>query len=361
MATTKKKKTAIQQLKLVPDTIERGEFRIVAVADLPTDPPDLAFLNSVRDFGVIQPVILTEGPQGIKVAAGRNRIKAARPIGTTELGAVVFQEGWVSTESLTLIENRHRRNNPLADMLAIETLLRAGNDEAKISAQLNISIATIKARLRLRDLLPEIGQALRDGKLFIGVAEQIAALGAAQQRELLPALAKNGKLTAADVKVVQSAQAANVTASLPEEVFGDPNQQPVAAPPPTLPAAKSDGEIIGELAGHGWKVKQGKGIFEATHKLIGYSAAADYPTLLANVERAARQWEAYSGFKDWQAEQDRRKLMDWTSLAGELVDRLAAVIPSERADLVATLEGLASLLAIPSNAAPVNGVEHATV
>src|SRR5262249_58588201 len=137
------------------------------------DPPDQSSLNSARDFGISQPIILTEGPSGIKVAAGRNRIKAARLIGIVELGAVVFSEGWVSTESLTLIENRHRRQNPLADMLAIEALLKAGNDEAKITQQLSIGAATIKARLRLRNLLPEVAKALRDGKIFVGIAEQI--------------------------------------------------------------------------------------------------------------------------------------------------------------------------------------------
>ena len=366
MATKKQPKKQIQQLKLVPDTIERGVFRIVQVADLPKDlpgdPPDQAFLNSVRDFGIIQPIILTEGSQGVKVAAGRNRIKAARLIGIAELGAVVFQEGWVSTESLTLIENRHRRQNPLADMLAIEALLKAGNDEAKIAAQLSISAATIKARLRLRNLVPEIGQALRDGKLFVGVAEQIAKMSQAQQKELLPNLVKNDKLTAADVTAVQSATAATVTASLPEEVFGDPAAQAPtpapAAPPP--PAARTDEQITADLAGRGWKIKPGKGgMIEATHKLIGFTAAPDYPTLEVNVERAERQWEAYSGFKAWQADQQRRKLMDWSDLAAELVQQLSDLVPTERVEVVAAVEGLATLLSIPANVAPVhtNGVE----
>lgn len=367
MATKKQAKKQIQQLKLVPDTIERGQFRIVQVADLPKDlpgdPPDQAFLNSVRDFGIIQPIILTEGSSGIKVAAGRNRIKAARLLGIPDLGAVVFAEGWVSTESLTLIENRHRRQNALADMLAIEALLKAGNDEAKIGQQLGISAVTIKARLRLRNLLPEIATALRDGKLFVGVAELIAALSHAQQQELLPNLKKHDKLTAADVKAVQSAQAANVTASLPGEAFAGPATQPPApqpGAPAAPPAARTEAEIHADLAGRGWKIKQGKGMLEATHKLAGFSAAPDFPTLETNVERAERQWEAYSGFKAWQEDQERRKLMDWSDLAAELVQQLSDLVPQERVEVVAAVEGLATLLAVPTNTAPVlhrNGVE----
>jgi len=43
------------------------------------------------------------------------------------------------------------------------------------------------------------------------------------------------------------------------------------------------------------------------------------------VERTERQWEAYSGFKDWQADQERRKLLSWEDLAAELVQELSSL------------------------------------
>src|SRR6266536_3723718 len=164
---TKAKKT-VQQLKLVPDTIEQGVLRSVTLDQLPKqlpgDPPSQPFINTVRDFGVIQPIILIEGSQGFTVCGGRNRIKASRLLGLTEIQAIVYPDGWVSPSSLALIENAHRRQNALSDLLAITDLAASGYDDEAISTQLGISKRTIKARLRLRNLAPELAQALNEGK-----------------------------------------------------------------------------------------------------------------------------------------------------------------------------------------------------
>ncbi len=337
------------QLKLVPDTVERGEFRIVNVADMPAslpgDPPDKAFLDSVRDFGIIQPIILTEGPAGIRVAAGRNRIRAARMIGIAQLGAVVFPEGWVSTESLTLIENRHRRQNGMADMLAIEALLRSGKDEATIAANLGISQATIKGRMRLRDLVPVLATALDAGKLFVTLALMICPMKAEHQNELAATYTKNGKLTLADVNAVQAKirEAKAIAAAK----TGTPTA-PVLAAVAVAQVASVDAQITAALSAKGWKIKVPTGkatLIEATHKIIGYTAATDYIKLAQNVENAERQWETYNSVKDWRQEKARQEQMDWPDRAAELVQLLSDLIPADRTGLIAAVEGLEQLLA----------------
>lgn len=336
----------------MPDTIEQGVLRSVTLDQLPKqlpgDPPSQPFINTVRDFGVIQPIILIEGSQGFTICGGRNRIKASRLLGLTEIPAIVYPAGWVSPSSLALIENAHRRQNALSDLLAITDLAASGYDDEAISTQLGISKSTIKARLRLRNLAPELAQALNEGKMFVSVAEEICVMSPAQQQDLVATYKKNGKITPADVKAIQAVQAAAATAALPEEVFADPNSQPAAAAPP--PVTRLDEEIAADLVGRGWKIKapaKGGSLIEATHKIIGFTAAADYPTLEANVERTERQWEAYSGFKDWQADQERRKLLSWEDLAAELVQELSNLVPQDAAGITAAVEGLATLLAVP--------------
>lgn len=317
--------------------------------DLPGDPPDQSFLNSVRDFGIIQPIIMTEGPQGVKVAAGRRRIKAARLIGIGELGAVVFQEGWVSPESLTLIENRHRQQNALADLLAIEALIKAGNDEEKIAANLGVSKVTIKGRLRLRQLLPDLAKAMGDGKIFVSVAEKICTLPPEQQQEILEAYKKNGKVTLADIGAAQARAAAAKKAAAPVQATSPAvaaTAPAASAPAPTAAAQRLEEEIIADLAGRGWKLKKGAKLIEATHKMYGFCAGADYPTLEQNVTRAESQWTVYNGLKAFQEEQERRKLLTWQELASELVEQLADLVPSEEAGITAAVEGLATLLGI---------------
>ena len=356
MTTTPKSKSkgkkTVQQLKLVPDTIEQGVLRSVMLDQLPKqlpgDPPVQAFINTVRDFGVIQPIILIEGSQGFTVCGGRNRIRASRLLGLTEIPAIVYPAGWVSPSSLALIENAHRRQNALSDLLAITELAASGYDDEAISTQLGISKGTLKARLRLRNLVPELAQALNEGKMFVTVAEEICVMSPSQQQDLVAVYKKNGKITAANVKAAQAVQAATVTAALPEEVFADPNSAPVAAAP--APRQRLDEEIAADLIARGWKIKapaKGGALIEANHKIIGFTAAADYPTLEANVEHTERQWEAYSGFKAWQEDQERRKLLTWEDLAAELVQQLSDLVPTEEAGITAAVEGLATLLAVP--------------
>jgi len=344
------------QLKLVPDTVERGEFRIVNVADMPAtlpgDPPDKAFLDSVRDFGIIQPIILTEGPTGIRVAAGRNRIKAARLIGIATLGAVVFPEGWVSTESLTLIENRHRRQNGLADMLAIEALLKSGKDAATISANLGVSQATIKGRMRLRELAPVLATALDQGKLFVTLALMICPMPKAAQEELAATYTKAGKLTLADVNAVQAKlRAAKAAAAA---AAGTPTA-PVLAAVAVTQAVSADAQIIAELSAKGWKVKPPTGkatLIEATHKTIGYTAATTYAQLVTNVETNEKQWETYNSVKDWRQERTRQEQMEWNDRAAELAQLLSDLVPPEEVGLMAAVEGLQQLLSNPVSALP---------
>ncbi|KPV53805.1 hypothetical protein SE17_07435, partial [Kouleothrix aurantiaca] len=119
-----------------------------------------------------------------------------------------------------------------------------------------------------------------------------------------------------------------------------------SAPAPTAAAQRLEEEIIADLAGRGWKLKKGAKLIEATHKMYGFCAGADYPTLEQNVTRAESQWTVYNGLKAFQEEQERRKLLTWQELASELVEQLADLVPSEEAGITAAVEGLATLLGI---------------
>ena len=93
------------------------------------------------------------------------------------------------------------------------------------------------------------------------------------------------------------------------------------------------------------KVPTGKAtLIEATHKTIGYTAATDYTKLAQNVETNETQWETYNSVKDWRQEKARQERMEWDERAAGLVQLLSDLIPAERLDLSAAIEGLEALL-----------------
>jgi len=217
------------QTTLLPLVHREGDVRVVALDALPEDamlrgdPPARSMIESVRALGVLHPIILIDTEHGYEIAAGRNRIKAARAAGLTTIGARVFPHGYVNAAVLTLVENEQRRANPLADLHALEQLLATGADEHAIFRATGMAAPVIRARLKLANLQPALRQALEQGAIRVSVAQDAARLGPVQQARLVERLASAGRLTAKDVIAASRAQAADVVDQLPMTLFTEPS------------------------------------------------------------------------------------------------------------------------------------------
>lgn len=195
------------------------------------EPPDRSFIESVKRVGVTVPILVedTNYPP-YHVIAGRRRIKAARAAGLTHIPAMVYPHGTI-TDVLTLIENAERSQNAVSDLESIETLIRQGADEAMIGKATGMSVATIRKRLKLANLLPAFRQQLRVGTLNVSLAQRIARLRPNEQEQLLQQQAAEtltGKIVAERFKVRKQSAAA----SLPDSMFGAPDLEDMATPQP---------------------------------------------------------------------------------------------------------------------------------
>jgi ParB family transcriptional regulator, chromosome partitioning protein len=218
----------MEQLRLIPDEPTVPEKIDVALTDLPLDsdllgdPPAPKMVESIRRFGVLQPIVLVVHAGGYQVAAGRNRIKAARAAGLQIIPAHIYAAGWTAAALLTLTENEHRRRNPAADLRAIEALLAQGASEREICAAVGMAPQALRARLRLQALIPPLRAALDAGTLRTSVAEAAARLAPDHQQQLATALATHGKLRMQDVRQAAQALAANAIRRLPDDLFATP-------------------------------------------------------------------------------------------------------------------------------------------
>lgn len=96
-----------QQLSLIPEKLVTPKARKVILTELPEDlmgpEPEPEFIESVRKFGILQPIGLVEGDP-YQVAFGRRRLRAARALELISIPALIYPQGWTPASVLTLIE-----------------------------------------------------------------------------------------------------------------------------------------------------------------------------------------------------------------------------------------------------------------
>lgn len=194
----------------------------VPLADLPPDEailggaPPAALVASVRRDGVLQPVLLVRAdPGGYWIAEGRRRIKAARAAGCAAIPAWVADGDRAFAAALGLVTHAARRDNPAAELDAIERLLALGADERQIARETGLRLATIRRRRRLGSLHAGLREALRRGALAVGAAERAATLPEAAQARLVARLDDGERLTTATVTAERRARREAAAVALP--------------------------------------------------------------------------------------------------------------------------------------------------
>lgn len=174
---------AIANMDVPVAEIERVRH-VIAPADLQ---------ESVRNYGVLQPVILidrvawSDDGVGYDLAGGRRRVDAARRVGLTEVPAIIFPAGTPRevAAAMSATENIVRSPNPMTDLEAIETLLATGATEQQVALDLHLPLATVRARLQLRTLIRELRRETASGNLPSHLATRVARLDQARQEQLL--------------------------------------------------------------------------------------------------------------------------------------------------------------------------------
>ena len=143
---------------------------------------------SIREHGVIQPLIVTPGKNGIYVLiAGERRLQAARKAGLRTVPVVIRHATDQQLLELALIENVQR-----ADLNAIEEAEAYQHLEKEfklshdaIAARVGKNRSTITNAIRLLDASSAVKQALVNGQITGGHARAMLKLSAKAQEELL--------------------------------------------------------------------------------------------------------------------------------------------------------------------------------
>ncbi|MFM2720630.1 ParB/RepB/Spo0J family partition protein [Microbacterium mcarthurae (nom. nud.)] len=144
------------------------------------DPEDLAELvHSVREFGVLQPVVVRDKGDGTyELIMGERRTRASREAGLTSIPAVVRETEDEYLLRDALLENLHRSQlNPLEEASAYQQLLEDfGITQEELATRIGRSRPQISNTIRLLKLPVPVQQRVAAGVLSAGHARAILSL-----------------------------------------------------------------------------------------------------------------------------------------------------------------------------------------
>ena len=133
---------------------------------------------SVRDQGIIQPLLVRRAGERYELIAGERRLRAARKAGLTDVPVVVREAGNGETLELALIENLQREDlNPIEEAAAYQRLQEEFDlTQEEIARRVGKSRPTVANSVRLLVLPREVQQLVASGKLPAGQARALLGL-----------------------------------------------------------------------------------------------------------------------------------------------------------------------------------------
>lgn len=185
----------VRMADIVPNKAQpRSEFDLAALEQLAA---------SIREHGVIQPLVLRPLPNGTyQIVAGERRYRASRMAGLLEVPAVVKELSDREAMELALIENLQREDlNPLEEAEGYRALLEDYEmTQEDVAKSVGKSRPVVANALRLLHLPQEVQKFLKDGSLSAGHARALCGLESPQQQIALAEKAVKSDLTVREVE-----------------------------------------------------------------------------------------------------------------------------------------------------------------
>jgi ParB family transcriptional regulator, chromosome partitioning protein len=175
---------------------------------------------SIKEVGILQPLVVRPTPGGFELIAGERRLRAAKEAGLERVPVLIRQAGEDESVELALVENLQRENlSPLETAAAYQALMDGfGLTRERLARRLGKSRTAVTNTLRLVHLPEGIQALLNDGKLSEGHARALLGL---ETEEQMARLAQ---------RVVDEKLSVRKTEELVREMLGSPGETSSAMP-----------------------------------------------------------------------------------------------------------------------------------
>jgi ParB family transcriptional regulator, chromosome partitioning protein len=151
--------------------------------------------DSIKEQGIVQPLIVRERNGNLELIAGERRWRAAQILGLADVPVILRDADDRAVLEMALIENLQRENlNPIEEAQGYAQLIEQFQlKQEEAATKVGKSRAVVANALRLLKLPPVIQSSIRDGRLSVGHAKVILGLGGeAQQRIAFERVLKDG-------------------------------------------------------------------------------------------------------------------------------------------------------------------------
>ena len=129
---------------------------------------DLA--ESIKEYGVIQPIIVTKKNDYYQIVAGERRWRAAKKAGLNEIPAIIRNYTEQKNKEVALIENIQREDlNPIEKATALKEIIeKYGMKQHELASKLGISRSGIANTMRILNLDPRVIELVKQGHISEG-------------------------------------------------------------------------------------------------------------------------------------------------------------------------------------------------
>lgn len=201
--------------------------------------------QSIKEHGVIQPIIVRKVGDKYEIIAGERRFRASQLAGKQTIPALVRDIDDKEAAKIALLENLQRSNlTPIEEAKTYQTILKLDNiTQEELAQNLGKSQSTIANKLRLLTLDEEVQTALLNSQISERHARSLIGLDLEKQRELLHKII-NEKLT---VKGLDE-EIMKMTGKLPEQETPQVQQQEIIHPvnTPTFAEQPNNNPVINQ-------------------------------------------------------------------------------------------------------------------
>lgn len=175
-----------EEVEQVAATLPMNEIAVGAVDPNPWQPrsvlgdADLVELaDSIREHGLVQPIVVRSRGDRYQLIAGQRRLAAARKLGWERVPARVLDVEDRQMAEIAIVENLQRRDLDALEKAASfkQYLSTWGCTQEELAKRLSIDRSHVANLIRLLELPPSVQQKLREGKLSMGHARALLPLG----------------------------------------------------------------------------------------------------------------------------------------------------------------------------------------
>lgn len=183
---SKSQLTELDLAKIMPETDQpRKDFSEEALA---------ALADSIREHGVLQPIVVVAEGNKYKIVAGERRYRASKMAGLEKIPAIIRTLDAQNQLELSIIENAQREDlNAIEMATAYAKLKNQFNlQPEEIAKRVGKSISSVINTMRLLNLPDEVKHAMVEHKLTEGVMRPLISADPEMVKKILPMIIEEG-------------------------------------------------------------------------------------------------------------------------------------------------------------------------